>query len=67
MCTLLSSVKDSDDLSVGFDRGRGRDELSLYRNIKGKYHLKTMVKDVFEFAQCQEKATDALGYKLTLE
>ena len=34
--------------------------------MKGKFHLKTFLKDVFGFAECQEKATYGLGYKLTL-
>ena len=36
------------------------------KNIKGKYHLKILLKDVFGFAECQEKATEGLGYELTL-
>ena len=68
MYKLITSSKDSDDLSVGFDRSRNRrrDELALNKNIKGKYHLKILLKDVFGFAECQEKATYGLGYKLTL-
>ena len=36
---LLTSSKDSDDLSIGFDRNRGRrkSELSINKSIKGKY------------------------------
>ena len=68
MYKLITSSKDSNDLSIGFDnsRNRRRDELAYNKNIKGKYHLKIMLKDVFGFAECQEKATDGLGYKLTL-
>ena len=66
MYKLLTSSKDSNDLSIGFDNNRNRrDELALNKNIKGKYHLKIMLKDVFGFAECQEKATYGLGYKLT--
>ena len=36
------------------------------KNIKGKYHLRIMLKDVFGSAEGQEKATYGLGYKLTL-
>ena len=65
---LITSTKDSDDLSIGYDhsRNRRRDELALNKNIKGKYHLKIMLKDVFGFAEHQEKATYGLGYKITL-
>ena len=68
MYKLISSSKDSIDLSIGFDnsRNRRRDELALNKNIKGKYHVKIMLKDVFGFAEHQEKATYGLGYKLTL-
>ena len=68
MYKLITASKDSDDLSIGFDRSRNkrRDELALNKNIKGKYHLKNLLKDVFGFAECQEKATYGLGYKLTL-
>ena len=69
MYKLITSSKDSNDLSIGFDnsRNRRRDELALNKNIKGKYHLKILLKDVFGFAEHQEKATYGLGYKLTLK
>ena len=68
MYKLIKSSKRSDDLSIGFDRSRNRrkDELALNRNVKGKCHLKILFKDVFGCADCQEKATYSLGYKLTL-
>ena len=67
MYKLKTSSKDSDDLSIGFDRsGNRRDKLTLKKYKKGKYHLTFMLKDVFGFAEHQEKATYALGYKLTL-
>ena len=68
MYKLITSSKDSNDLSIGFDksRNRRRDELALNKIIKGKYHVKIMLKDVFGFAEHQEKATYGLGYKLTL-
>ena len=68
MYKLITSSKDSNDLSIGFDnsRNRRRDELALNKNIKGKYHVKIMLKNVFGFAELQEKATFGLGYKLTL-
>ena len=59
---LLTSSKDSNDLSIGFDHRRNRrDELPLNKSIKGKYHVKIMLKDVFRFAEHQGKATYGLG------
>ena len=68
MYKLITSLKNSNDFSIGFDysRNRRRDELALNKNIKGKYHVKIMLKDVFGFAEHQKKATYGLGYKLTL-
>ena len=68
MYNLLTSSKDSDDLSIGFDRIRGRrkNELSNNKTIKGKYHIRIYLKDIFGFAEYQEKGTYGLGYKLTL-
>ena len=65
---LLSSCKGSDDLSIGFDRDRNRRkrELTNNKNIKGKYHLRIYLRDIFGFAEHQEKGTYGLGYKLTL-
>ena len=36
------------------------------KNVKGKFHLRIMMKDIFGFAEHQEKATYGFGYKLTL-
>ena len=68
MYKLLTSSKDGDDLSIGFDRNRGRrkNELTNNKNIKGKYHNRIYLKDIFGFAEHQEKGTYGLGYKLTL-
>ena len=68
MYKLISSAKDRNDLSIGFDQSRirRRDELTANKTVKGKYHLKILLKDVFGFAECHEKATYGLGYKLTL-
>ena len=65
MYKLLTSSKDSNDLSIGFDHRR-RDELAANKSVKGKFYLISLLKDVFGFAECQEKATYGLGYKLTL-
>ena len=67
MYKLITSSKNSDDLSFGFDRSRARrqDETTDNKRVKGKYHLTIMLKDIFGFAEHQEKATHGLGYKLT--
>ena len=68
MYKLLTSCKDSDDLSIGFDRNRRRrkNELTNNKNIKGKYHIRIYLKNIFGFAEHQEKGTYGLGYKITL-
>ena len=57
MYKLLSSCKGSDDLSIGFDRDRNRRqrELSNNKTQKGKFHVRIYLKDVFVFAENQEK------------
>ena len=68
MYKLLTTSKGSDDLSIGFDRDRGRRQRELTNNKtqKGKYHVGIYLKDVFGFAEYQEKGTYGLGYKLSL-
>ena len=68
MYKLLTSCKGSDDLSIGFDRDRTRrrNELTNNKNIKGKYHVRIYLKDIFGYAEYQQKGTFGLGYKLTL-
>ena len=68
MYKLITTAKDMNDLSIGFDRDRTRrrNELTNNKNIKGKYHVRIYLKDVFEFVEHQQKATYGLGYKLTL-
>ena len=68
MYNFLTSCKGSDDLSIGFDRDRTgrRNEKTNNKNIEGKYHVRIYLKDVFGFADSQEKATYGLGYKLTM-
>ena len=65
---LLTSSRESDDLSIGFDRDRDRRrrELTKNKNNKGKKHVRIYLKDVFGFAEHQETATFGLDYKLTL-
>ena len=63
MYKLLSTSRDSDDLSIGFDRSRDRRKRELNNNKtqKGKYHLRIYLKDVFGFAERQEVGTFGLG------
>ena len=53
LCKLLSSSRDSDDLSIGFDRSRDRRKRELLNNKtqKCKFHLRIYLKDVFGFAE----------------
>ena len=48
MYKLLTSSKDGDNLSIGFDRNRGRtkNELTNNKTIKGKYHIRFYLKDI---------------------
>ena len=68
MYKLLSSSRDSDDLSIGFDRSRDKRKQELLDNKtqKGKFHLRIYLKDVFGFAEYQETGTFGLSYRLTL-
>ena len=68
MSKLLSSSRDSDDLSFGFDRSRDRRKRELNKNKtqKGKYHLRNYLKGIFSFAEYQETETLGLSYRVTL-
>ena len=68
MYKLLTSSKGSDDLFIGFDRDRNRRQRELTNNKtqKGKDHIRIYLKDIFGFAEYQDKGTYGLGYKLTL-
>ena len=63
MYKLLPSIRGSAELSIGFDRDRNRRKRELTNNkkIKSKYHIRIYLKDVFGFAEHQEKATYGLG------
>ena len=65
---LLTSSRGSDDMSIDFDRDRGRrqKELKIYKDIKGKYHIRCYLKNNFVYVDHQEKATHGSGQKLTL-
>ena len=56
------------DLPIGFDPDRNRRQrgLTIIKTQKGKYHIRIYLKDVFGFAEYQDKGTYGLGYKLTL-
>ena len=57
MYKLLTSSRHSDDLSIGFDRDRNRRKRELTNNkiVKGEYHIRIYLKDIFGFALHQEK------------
>ena len=57
MYKLITSSKGNEDLPIGFDRSRHRikDELAQNKNVKGKYHLRIILKDVFGLAEHQKK------------
>ena len=65
---LITSSRGADDLSIGFDRdrGRGQRELTNTKSIKNKYHVRIFLKDIFGFSQHQENGTFGLSYKLAL-
>ena len=68
MYKLLTSSKDSNDLSIGFDRCRDRrkQEFTNNKNVKGKYHVRIYLRVFLGFAEHQETAIYGLSYKLTL-
>ena len=55
-------------MSICFDRDRNRRQRELTNNKsqKGKYHVRIYLKDVFGFAEYQDKCTYGIGYILTL-
>ena len=68
MHKLLTSSRGSNDLFIGFyrDRNRRQRELTNNETQKVKYHVRIYLKDVFGFAEYQDKGTYGLGYKLTM-
>ena len=63
MYKLISSSRDSDDLSIGF-QGRidGREKELTNNNItKGNYLVRNFSKVVFGFAEQQDSCTYSLG------
>ena len=65
MYKLISSARNTDGLSIGFDRSRDRrqKELANNKNIKRKYHIRIYLKDIFGFAE-NDKTLLGLGYRL---
>ena len=65
---IITSAKDSDDFSIGFDRScdRRRLEITNIKNRECKYHVRIMLKDVFGFAEHQEEGTCGIPFRLTL-
>ena len=57
MYKLLTPSKDNEDLSIGFDRSRDgkKRELTNNKAIKGRYHVRIYLKDIFGFAEHQER------------
>ena len=55
-------------MSIVFDRSRDRRqrELTNNRTRKGRFHVRNYFRDIFDFAEHQEKATYGLGYISTL-
>ena len=68
MYKLITSARGCDDLSIGFDRDRKKKqrELNNNKNMKGKKHVRIMLKDTIGFTEYVEKGTYGLGYKLLL-
>ena len=55
-------------MSIGFNRdpGRRQQELTNNKNIKGKFYVRFMMKDVLAFAELQEEAKYGLCYNSNL-
>ena len=68
MYKLITSAKDTDDLSIGLDHDsvRRQRELTNNKQREGKNHVRIMPKDVFGFAEHHEKNTYGLRYNVTL-
>ena len=68
MYKLINSAKDSDDLSIGFDRDRGRrkQELTGNKNLKVNTILDFCWKMISVWQNTKKRAFCGLGCKLTL-
>ena len=69
MYKVISSSRDSDDLSIGFQRNIEARERELIDNktTKGNYHDRIHLKDVFGFAERQDNCTYGLVFILPLQ
>ena len=69
MYELLSSSKEYDVLSIGFDRSRDRRkrELTNNKNIKGKYHLRIFLRDIFGFNQKPRNSNLWIGLRINID
>ena len=56
MFEVIISARDTDDFSFGFGRDRNRRQRELTENKyqKSKYHLTTLLKNVFGFSEHQK-------------
>ena len=63
MYKLIPSARDGDKLSIGFNRDRNRRqrESTNNKNVKGKHHVRIMLKHILGFAEHHEKATYGFG------
>ena len=61
---LISSSRDSDDISIGFHRSIEARERELTNNktTKGNYHVRINLSDIFGCAEHQDNSTYGLGY-----
>ena len=69
MYNLISSSRDSDDLSIGFHRSNETREREMTNNktTGGNYHVRVYSKGFFGFGEYQDNSSYGLGYKLTLQ
>ena len=58
MYKLITSSKNSDDLSIGFDHSRARrqDEMTNKKRVKCRYRVGNMLKDIFGFCRTSRKS-----------
>ena len=63
MYKLISSSRDSDDLSIGFHRRNEvrKTEPTNIETTEGNYHVGIYLKDIFGFAEHQNNCTYGLG------
>ena len=68
MYKLITGCKDIDELSIRFDRNRDRRqrELTIHKIQKRRCHVRTLLLDLFGFAEYQQQASYSLGFKIIL-